>query len=59
MNKIFLALILSLSYCLQGRVAGLHISGYGSNEKAKYEAPKIEFEKIKVSAEVSVKYILK
>jgi len=49
----------NLVHQLQGRVAGLQISGYGSNDKAKYEAPKIEFEKIKVSAEVSVKYILK
>lgn len=44
---------------LQGRVAGVQIRGYNSLDKAKYEAPKIEFEKIKVSATVSVKYILK
>lgn len=44
---------------LQGRAAGVQIRGYNSPDKAKYEAPKIEFEKIKVSATVSVKYILK
>lgn len=44
---------------LQGRVASVQIRGYSSLEKAKYVAPKIEFEKIKVSATVSVKYILK
>jgi uncharacterized protein YggE len=44
---------------LQGRVAGVQIRGYTSLDKAKYEPPKIEFEKIKISAAVSVKYILK
>ena len=44
---------------LQGRVAGLQIRGYSSMDKGKYEAPKIEFEKIKVSSTVSVKFILK
>lgn len=44
---------------LQGRLAGLQIGGYSSLDKAKYEPPKIEFEKIKVTATVSVKYILK
>jgi uncharacterized protein YggE len=44
---------------LQGRVAGVQILGYSSLDKAKYEPPKIEFEKIIVSATVSVKYILK
>lgn len=44
---------------LQGRVAGVQIRGYSSLDKTKYEPPKIEFEKIKVSATVSVKYILK
>lgn len=44
---------------LQARVAGVQISGYSTLEKAKYEPQKIEFEKIKVSATVSVKYILK
>lgn len=44
---------------LQGRVAGLQIREYNSTDRAKYEAPKIEFEKIKISATVNVKYILK
>lgn len=44
---------------LQGRIPGVVVRGYSSVGKAKFEAPKIEFEKIKVSATVSVKYILK
>lgn len=44
---------------LQGKVSGLQIRGYNSIDKSKYETPKIEFEKIKVSTTVSVKYILK
>lgn len=44
---------------LQGSVYGLQIRGYSTIDKAKYEAPRIEFEKIKVSASISVKYILK
>jgi uncharacterized protein YggE len=43
---------------LQGRVAGIQIRGYSSYHKAKYEPPKIEFEKIKVSATVAVKFVL-
>lgn len=44
---------------LQGRVSGLLIRGINSYDKTKYETPKIEFEKIKVSASVAVKFILK
>ena len=44
---------------LQGRVAGVSIRGYGSLDKQKYQAPKIEFEKIKVTATVSAKFILR
>lgn len=44
---------------LQGQAAGLQVRGYSSIDKAKYEAPKIEFEKIRISATVNVKYILK
>jgi uncharacterized protein YggE len=44
---------------IQGRLTGFQISEYSSIDKAKYAAPKIEFEKIKISAAVSVKYILK
>lgn len=44
---------------LQGRFTSIQIRGKSSLDKEKYEAPKIEFEKIKVSSAVSVKYILK
>lgn len=44
---------------LQGKIAGVQIRGYSSSDKQKYEPPKIEFEKIQVSATVSVKFILK
>ena len=44
---------------LQGRIAGVQIRGYSSLDKGKYEVPKIEFEKIKVTATVSVKFLLK
>ena len=43
---------------LQGRLSGNSIRGY-SSDKQKYEAPKIEFEKIKVKSSLSVKFILK
>ena len=42
---------------LQGRVSGLLVKGYVS--KSNYEPPKVEFEKIRVVAAVSVKFILK
>ena len=44
---------------LQGRVAGVSIRGYSSSDKQKYATPKIEFEKIKVTATVSVKFVLR
>ena len=45
---------------LQGRVPGIQIRGISSfSDKSKYESPKIEFEKIKISATISVKFILK
>lgn len=44
---------------LQGRVAGIVVTGYRSNDKFKGESPKIEFEKINVSSNVAVKFILK
>ena len=43
---------------LQGRLSGISIRGY-SSDKQKYEAPKIEFEKIKVKSSLNVKFILK
>jgi uncharacterized protein len=42
----------------QGRVAGVSIRGYTAST-VKYEAPKIEFEKIKVTATVSAKFVLR
>lgn len=44
---------------LQGRAAGLLIRGTNSYDKFKVDLPKIEFEKIKVSSVVNVKFILK
>jgi len=44
---------------LDGRMAGVTVVGYGTKSKENYEAPKIEFEKIKIYATVSVKFILK
>lgn len=42
---------------LQGRAAGIVIRGYNSSS-AKYEPPKIEFQKIKISVDVNVKFVL-
>ncbi|WP_207532665.1 SIMPL domain-containing protein [Desertivirga arenae] len=42
---------------LQGRIYGVAVSGYAT--KQKYEAPKIEFEKIKIESTINVKFILK
>lgn len=42
-----------------GRVYGVAVNGYSTKDKVKYPQPKIEFEKIKVTATVSVKFILK
>ncbi|MEO6232744.1 MAG: SIMPL domain-containing protein [Ferruginibacter sp.] len=44
---------------LQGRLPGVSVRNYAVLDKKKYETPTIEFEKIKVSATVSVKFILK
>lgn len=44
---------------LKGRMAGVVVTGYGTLNKLKQEAPKIEFEKIKITTSVSVKFILK
>jgi uncharacterized protein YggE len=49
----------NISNHLQGRAAGIVIRGVNSYDKQKLEAPKIEFEKIRVEATVSVKFILK
>jgi uncharacterized protein YggE len=44
---------------LQGRAAGLQIRGISSIARESNDPPKIEFEKIRVLANVSVKFILK
>lgn len=44
---------------LQGKVAGITIRGIRSFSNDKYEAPQIEFEKIKVRQTVNSKFILK
>ena len=50
----------NISNQLQGRASGVFIRGIGSlNEKQKFEAPKIEFEKIKAQSTINVKFILK
>lgn len=46
------------SNLLSGKVAGLVIRGYGTLDKLSEETRKIEFEKIKVSANIQVKFIL-
>jgi Uncharacterized conserved protein len=49
----------NISQQLQGRVAGIQIRGMGSVQKGYNELPKIEFEKIKVIANINAKFILK
>lgn len=44
---------------LQGKVAGIMIRGNSSYSAEKYEAPQIEFEKIKIRQTVNSKFILK
>ena len=44
---------------LQGRLAGVVITGNGVDKKVKTELPKIEFEKIQVVANINVKFTLK
>lgn len=43
---------------LQGKVPGIQIRGYGTFNDSDKELPKIEFEKIKVMANISAKFIL-
>lgn len=49
----------NLSQQLQGRVAGIQIRGISSFNDKYEDLPKIEFEKIKVTASVNAKFILK
>ena len=49
----------NVSQQLQGRVAGIQIRGYSSFSKCDKELPKIEFEKIRVTANINAKFILK
>jgi hypothetical protein len=44
---------------LQGRVVGLRIRGLNSVQNDYKELPKIEFEKIRVTANINVKFLLK
>ena len=45
---------------LQGKVMGVQIRGVSSYDKAKnYEPPTIEFEKIKISSTINVKFVIK
>ncbi len=48
-----------VSQQLQGRVAGIQIRGFSSFNNNDKELPKIEFEKIKVSASINAKLTLK
>jgi uncharacterized protein YggE len=47
-----------VSQQLQGRVGGIQIRGISSFSNNKNELPKIEFEKIKVTASINAKFIL-
>lgn len=49
----------TISQALQGRVAGIQIRGMSSFNDKYEDLPKIEFEKIKVTANVNVKFVLK
>lgn len=50
----------NISQQLQGRVAGIQIRGISSIQNGGYkDMPKIEFEKIKVAANINAKFILK
>ncbi|MEJ7588344.1 MAG: SIMPL domain-containing protein [Ferruginibacter sp.] len=49
----------NLSQQLQGRLAGIQIRGISSFNNSDKEVPKIEFEKIKVTANINAKFILK
>jgi len=49
----------SISQQLQGRVAGIQIRGYSSFSNSDKELSKIEFEKIKVTANITAKFVLK
>jgi len=49
----------NISQQLQGRVAGIQISGISSFNNKYEDLPKIEFEKIKVTASINAKFILK
>jgi uncharacterized protein len=49
----------NVSQQLQGRVAGIQVRGYSTMQKHDTELPKIEFEKIRVSANINAKFTLK
>lgn len=49
----------NVSQQLQGRVAGIQVRGYSTMQKIDTELPKIEFEKIRVSANINARFTLK
>ena len=49
----------NVSQQLQGRVAGIQVRGYITMQKIDTELPKIEFEKIRVSANINARFTLK
>jgi len=44
---------------LQGQLSGIVVVGYGTRKKESLDSPNIQFEKIRISAKVEVKFILK
>ncbi len=44
---------------VQGRLSEVVVTGYGVDKKMKQELPNIEFQKIKVAANINVKFMLK
>jgi len=59
-NAIHIADEGNFTQSLQGKVMGVQIRGFSSLDKGKnYEPPTIEFEKIKISSTVNVKFVIK
>lgn len=57
-NAIYISDLGNISYQLQGRVAGIQIRGMNSLDEINFKPIDIEFEKIKVESEVTVKFKL-
>ncbi len=58
-SAIYIADTDNVNQQLQGRLAGIQIRGISSIQNDKQELPKIEFEKIKVTASINAKFILR